>query len=98
MIKLAEPSASPFPAGMAHLSAGWSLLAKGDWAQAWPHVEQGTAEYRKGNIVLALPHAVATSARILAQLGETGPALSCLQEGEERRARAIVQHHDGGTL
>jgi hypothetical protein len=51
------------------LSEGWRLLAKGDWTQARPLVEYGTAEYRKGNVLLALPHGLASSAHILAQLG-----------------------------
>src|SRR5262249_42456611 len=77
MIKLAEPTQSPYPVGQAHLCAGWYLLAKGDWAQAWPHIDRGTREYRKGNIRLSLPHGIASSALILAQTNEAGQALSC---------------------
>jgi tetratricopeptide (TPR) repeat protein len=90
IIKLAEPTHSPYPIGQAHLSAGWCLLAKGDWSQARAYIERGTLEYRKGDIRLALPHGVASSARLLAQFGEAGEAMSCLQEGEELLARGIA--------
>ena len=89
MIKLAEPTQSPYPVGQAHLCAGWYLLAKGDWAQAWPHIDRGTQEYRKGNIRLALPHGIASSAVVLAQTGEPNRALSCLEEGEDLLVRGI---------
>jgi tetratricopeptide (TPR) repeat protein len=79
---------------MAHVTAGWCFLAKGDWAQAHPLVERGVAEYRKGNISLSLPHAVASSALVLAQVGETSGALDRLREGEELLERRIA----GGTL
>jgi len=91
MIKLAESTQSPFAVGAAQLCSGWNLLAKGDWARAWPHFERGTAEYRKGSIVLALPHALASSAWILAQLGETGQALGYLREGEEFLTQGIAR-------
>jgi tetratricopeptide (TPR) repeat protein len=94
MLRLAEPTHSAYAVGMAQLSACWRLLAKGDWAPAHPLVERGTLEYRKGNIFLALPHAVASSARILAQVGEAGEALSRLREGEELLERRIA----GGTI
>jgi tetratricopeptide (TPR) repeat protein len=79
---------------MAHVTAGWCLLAKGDWAQARPLVERGVAEYRKGNISLSLPHAVASSAQLLAQVGETSGALDRLREGENLLERRIA----GGTI
>jgi hypothetical protein len=80
--------------GLVHLSACRSLLAKGDWAQARPLVERGTAEYRKRNIFIGLPHAVASSARILAQVGEASEALNHLREGEELLKRRIA----GGAI
>jgi class 3 adenylate cyclase/tetratricopeptide (TPR) repeat protein len=78
-----EPIHHAFAVGMVHLTAGLRLLVKGDWVQARPLVERGMAEYRKGNIFISLPHAVASSAWILAQVGEAGEALSRLREGEE---------------
>jgi class 3 adenylate cyclase/tetratricopeptide (TPR) repeat protein len=94
MLRLAEPTQSTYAVGMAHVTAGWCLLAKGDWAQARPLVERGVAEYRKGNISLSLPHAVASSAQVLAQLGETSAALDRLREGEKLLERRIA----GGTI
>jgi tetratricopeptide (TPR) repeat protein len=89
MLRLAEPTHSAYAMGMAHLAAGWRILAQGDWTQARPLIERGTTEYRKGNIFLALPHAVASSARILAQAGETSQAMDYLREGEELLERGI---------
>jgi class 3 adenylate cyclase/tetratricopeptide (TPR) repeat protein len=91
MLRLAQATHSAYALGMAKLSEGWRLLAKGDWTQARTLVEHGTAEYRKGNIILALPHAVASSARILAQVGETDEALSCLRECEQLLERGIAR-------
>ena len=94
MLRLAEPTSGAYVVGMAHLTAGWRLLAKGDWILARPLIERGTEEYRKGDIFLALPHAVASSARLLAQLGETSEALSLRQEGEKLLEHRIA----GGTI
>ena len=90
VLRLSEPTQSAYAVGQAHLAAGCLLLAKGDWAQARPLVERATAEYRKGNIVLGLPHPVASLAWILAQIGEADEALSRLREGEELLARLIA--------
>jgi tetratricopeptide (TPR) repeat protein len=94
VLRLVEPTSGAFGVGMAHIGAGCLLLAKGDWEQARPLVERARAEYRKGNIFLSLPHAVASSARLLAQLGEASEALNRLQEGEELLERRIA----GGTI
>ena len=94
MFRLVEPTRGAFPVGMAHLTAGWYLLAQGDWTQARPLIERGVTEYRKGNIFLALPHAIASSADLLAELGERNEALNRLQEGEELLEHRIA----GGTL
>jgi class 3 adenylate cyclase/tetratricopeptide (TPR) repeat protein len=89
MLRLAQPTHSAYAMGMARLCEGWRLLAKGDWTQAQPLIEHETAEYRKGNILLALPHGLASSAHILAQLGVADEALSCLRECEQLLERAI---------
>ena len=91
---LAEPMHGTHAVGMAHLSAGLALLAKGDWLEARPLVERGLAEYRKGNVFISLPHAVASLARILAQVGDVEEASRHLQEGEELLMREIA----GGTI
>jgi tetratricopeptide (TPR) repeat protein len=96
-LRLAEPTRHAYPVGMAHLAASWLHLLKGDWTQASSLVEHGIAAYRTGNVLLNLPHAVASSAWALAQSGEAGNALTRLQEGEhllEREAaRGIVGLH-----
>ena len=83
VLRLAEPIRGTHTVGMAHLSAGLRLLAKGDWLEARPLIERGLAEYRKGNIFISLPHAIASSALMLAHIGEASEALSRLREGEK---------------
>ena len=94
VLRLAAPMHGTHAVGMAHLSAGLCLLAKGDWLEARPFVERGLAEYRKGNVFISLPHAVASLARILAQVGDVEEASRHLQEGEELLKRRIA----GGTI
>jgi tetratricopeptide (TPR) repeat protein len=84
VVQFAQPIHGPHIVGMARLSAGLGLLAEGDWAQARPLIEHGLSEYRKGSIFIGLPHAVASSALVLARVGETAEAWSLVQEGEER--------------
>ena len=91
MLRLAQATHSAYAIGMARLCEGWRLLAKGDWTQARPLVEHGTAEYRKGNVLLALPHGLASSAHILAQLSVADEALSCLRECEQFLERGIAR-------
>jgi class 3 adenylate cyclase/tetratricopeptide (TPR) repeat protein len=94
VLRLAAPMHVTHAVGMAHLSAGLCLLAKGDWLEARPLVERGLAEYRKGNVFISLPHAVASLARILAQVGDVEEASRHLQEGEELLKYRIA----GGTI
>jgi class 3 adenylate cyclase/tetratricopeptide (TPR) repeat protein len=89
MLQFAESAPSGYAAGIAHLAVGWCLLAQGEWAQARPHIVRGTSDYRKGNVVLALPHGVASSAWLLAQIGEMTEARSCLNEGQSLLERGI---------
>src|SRR5260370_27305283 len=76
---------------MDHLAAGWRPLLGGSLARAPSLIEPGVAAYRTGNIVLNLPHAVASSAWALAQVGEVGPALSRFEEGEQLLAREAAR-------
>jgi len=96
-LRLAEPTRHAYPVGMAHLAASWLYLVKGDWAQARALIDQGLAAYRTGNVVLNLPHAVASSAWALAQVGAAGEALARLREGEQllerEGTRGIVGLH-----
>jgi tetratricopeptide (TPR) repeat protein len=64
-----------------------------------PLIERGISAYRAGNVVLALPHPVASSALILAQLGDASEALTRLREGERllesNAAKGLVDNHGG---
>ena len=95
-IRLAEPTQHAYTVGLAHLAAGMLHLLKGDWAKARSLIEHGIAVLRTGNVVLQLPCAVASSAWVLAQLGEASEALNRLREGEQllerQAARGIVGH------
>jgi tetratricopeptide (TPR) repeat protein len=82
-IRLAEPTHHAFTVGQAHRGASTLHLFKGDWAKARALIEHGVAVLRTGNVVIALPWAIASSAWVLAQLGEASEALSRLREGEQ---------------
>jgi tetratricopeptide (TPR) repeat protein len=93
-IRLAELTHHPFTVGAAHFAAGTLHLLKGDWGKARSLLEPGIAVARTGSVVLQLPRAVASSAWVLAQLGEASEALNRLREGEQlvggHAARGIV--------
>ena len=84
-----------FPIFLAH--AGMLHVLKGDWPNARSLIEHGVAVVRTGNVVLQLPRAVASSAWVLAELGEASEALSRLREGEQLleslAARGIHGNH-----
>ena len=96
-IRLAEPTHRAINVGRAHFAAGTLHLLRGDWAKARSLFERGITAYRTGNVGLSLPHPVAASAWVLAQVGEASEALARLREGEqllERLAvRAAVDQH-----
>jgi tetratricopeptide (TPR) repeat protein len=97
-IRLAEPTHHAFTVGWAHWAAGTLHLLKGDWAKARPLMEHGIASIRTGNVVILLPWGVASSAWVLAQLGEASEALNRLREGEqllERQAASAIVGHRG---
>jgi tetratricopeptide (TPR) repeat protein len=80
--------------GFAYGTAASFHLTKGDWGRARDLIEHAIAVFRNGNVVLQLPLAVARSAWVLAQIGETSEALNRLREGEQlaerHAARGIV--------
>jgi len=96
-IRLAESTQLSFAIGQAYRAAGMRHLLAGDWAKARSQIEHGIAEFRTANVILLLHTAVASSAFVLAQLGEVSEALSRLREGEhllERHtASGILLHH-----
>jgi tetratricopeptide (TPR) repeat protein len=83
VLQLAEPTHHAYTVGMAHHAVARLHLLKGDWAKARSLIEHGIAAFRTGNIVLNLSDAVASSAWVLAQVGEASEALTRLQEGEQ---------------
>jgi tetratricopeptide (TPR) repeat protein len=90
-IRLAEPTQHAFTVGHAHLAAGTLCLLKGDWPKARALIEHGIAMLRTGNVAVLLPRAVASSAWVLAQLGETSEALNRLREGEQLLEREAAR-------
>ena len=92
----------PFTVGFAHQAMAWSHLLRGDWARARSLIEQAIAVFRTRNIGLLLPGMIATSACVLAQLGEAREALTRLQEGDEllerQAARGRIMHLSGSYL
>jgi tetratricopeptide (TPR) repeat protein len=82
-IKLAESTHHAYTIHQAYRAAGTLHRLTGDWAKARSLIEREMAVVRTGNIGLHLPQAVASSAWVLAQLGEATEALNRLREGEQ---------------
>src|SRR5262249_56488552 len=95
-IPLAESMHHVYSVGLAYYVGGTLNLLKGDWERARVLIEHGIGCFRTGNVVLILPTAVASSAWILAQLGEASGAQTRLREGEQllerQAARGVVLH------
>jgi tetratricopeptide (TPR) repeat protein len=96
-IHFAEPTHHAFTVGVAHRAAGTLQLLKGDWAKARSLIEHWIAVVRNGNVIVQLAPALASSAWVLAQLGEASEALSRLREGgqllERQAVRGVVFQH-----
>jgi tetratricopeptide (TPR) repeat protein len=96
-IRLAELTEHTFTVAVAHWAASTLHLLKGDWTKARSLIEHWVAAVRTGNIALQLPTAVASSAWVLAQLGEASAAVNRLREGEplleHQAARGLVFQH-----
>jgi tetratricopeptide (TPR) repeat protein len=82
-IRLGEPTHHPYTVGLAYYAAGTRHLLRGDWVKARSVIEHWVAGLRTGRVVFQLPFAVASSAWVLAQLGETSEALNRLREGQQ---------------
>jgi DNA-binding SARP family transcriptional activator len=87
-IRIADSTHHAYTLGLAHFGEMVLDLSLGDWTKARVASEQQIAVMRSGNVVSLLPAAVAHSALILAQLGETSAALSRLREGEQLTERS----------
>ena len=82
VLRLAELTHHAYTVGMVHNDAGWLHCLKGDWATACSLIEHGLTAFRKGNVVWELSFVVASSAWVLAQVGEATGALARLREAE----------------
>ena len=91
VIRLAEPTHQANTVAWAYRAAGTLYLLRGDWAKARSLIERWIAVVRTGNVVGQLPFAVASSAWVLAQLGELGEALNRLREGEQLLERTAAR-------
>ena len=93
-IRLAQTTQHANTVGMVHYAGGVLYLLKGDWARARSLIERGLAVFRAGHVLMFLRTAVASSAWVLAQLGEASEALSrvreCEQLGERLAASGVV--------
>ena len=93
-IRLAQTTQHANTVGMVHYAGGVLYLLKGDWKRARSLIERGLSVFRAGRMFLRT--AVASSAWVLAQLGETSEALSrvreCEQLGERLAASGVVGH------
>jgi tetratricopeptide (TPR) repeat protein len=96
-LRLAEPTHHPFTVGLVHFAVGTLHLLKGNWTHARRLLEHAIAVLRAGHVVLSLPHSVAFSAWVLAQVGEASEALARLREGkqllERQSERGLVDQH-----
>jgi tetratricopeptide (TPR) repeat protein len=81
-ITLAEATQHANAVGFAYLAAGALYLHRGDWARARPLIEHTIAVFRTVNVVNLLG-ALASSAWVLAQHGESSEALNRLRESKQ---------------
>jgi class 3 adenylate cyclase/tetratricopeptide (TPR) repeat protein len=91
MLQLAESMRQPFTVGSAHQAMAGLYTLMGDWARARLHVEHAIGLFRTRNVAIVLPIAIATSATVLAQLGEAREALTRLREGDELLDRQVAE-------
>jgi class 3 adenylate cyclase/tetratricopeptide (TPR) repeat protein len=91
MIRLAEPTHHAFTVGLAYYASATLHLPEGDWVKARSSIEHAIAAARAGNVIVLLPTATASSAWVLAQLGEASEALNRLQEGEQLLQRQAAR-------
>ncbi|HEV8617526.1 MAG TPA: adenylate/guanylate cyclase domain-containing protein [Methylomirabilota bacterium] len=82
-IRIAEPTHHAFTIGMAYYAAAMIGLLKGDWAKAQTAIERWIMVLRTINVVHIFPAAVASSAWVAGQLGQTTEALNRLRESEQ---------------
>lgn len=95
-IRIAEPTEHVHTIGFAQFAASMLHLSKGEWATGRLLIERWINTCLALQSPSLLPWAVASSAWVLAQLGEDTDALSRIREGEKllerQAAREIGQH------
>ncbi|MGH7334045.1 MAG: hypothetical protein ACREKS_15140, partial [Candidatus Rokuibacteriota bacterium] len=93
-MRLTEPTQQAMTTAQAHWAVSTLYVLQGDWMTARPLIESWIAVVRTGQIFLQLGYAVASSAWVLSQLGDTREALKRIAEGEElierQRQRGFV--------
>jgi len=89
-MRLAEPTQQAYTIAQAHWAESTLYTLQGDWTKARPLIERWITVVRTGHIFLQLSYAVASSAWVLAQLGEANEALKRVAEGEELLERQRV--------
>jgi len=97
-LRLAEPTQHAYTIGLAHRGSGTLHLLKGELGKARSRLEHGIRVLRAGNVVVLLPWVIASSAWVLAQLGEASEALNRLREAEhllERQAATGISGQRG---
>jgi len=84
----------PFSIGQAHRAAVTLHILKGDWERANTLCASWIAGVQAGNVVIQLPWAIASSAWVLAQVGDADNALDRIHEGEQllekQAARGLI--------
>lgn len=97
-IRLAEPTEHTHTIGWARVAASTTHLFKGDWKKAQSLIEPWINIRQTMDVAVLLPWAVASSAWVLAQIGEASEALRRVREAEElleRQAATGVVGHRG---
>ncbi len=82
-IRFAEATQIPAMVAFVHHAAGVHHVIAGDWTGARSLVERGIAAAQPADAEIMLGQLIASSAWVLAELGETGKALDRLREGEQ---------------
>ncbi|HEV8599681.1 MAG TPA: AAA family ATPase, partial [Gemmatimonadales bacterium] len=95
LIRLAEAIPHAYSRSVAYHGASQLHFIKGDWTKAHALIERQIEALRTANIADELPHALAYSARALAQVGDASGALIRLREGERLLADQAARRRTG---
>jgi tetratricopeptide (TPR) repeat protein len=90
-IRVTKPTQHAFTIGLVQWAAAILPLLRGAWMKARSPIERWFTVLRRGHVALHLPNALATSAWVLAQLGETREACNRLRESEQLLERQATE-------